>query len=362
MVTVSYPENPLTKPMKRFTSFIPGLTLTAILAFASLYLASFSWFKQLGISPTIVAIVLGVIIGNIAFPKWAFVFINGVDFSKQKLLRLAIILFGLRLTFQDIVEVGIPAIIVDLIIVCSTFALAMYLGSKVFKCDRVSTILIGCGSSICGAAAIMAASPVIKADSEKVSVAVANIVIFGTLAMFIYPLIAYLATTYWGVNEIFLGIYTGSTIHEVAQVAVAGEAIGQIAANNAVITKMIRVLMLAPFLLCLSLWESFRESRQPLAGAGSGAKQPIKITIPWFAVGFIAMACINSTGIIAPALTQQLIWLDNLLLTTAMAALGLTTHYSAIKKAGVKPLLLAFVLFLWLCIGGWLINAIIDIL
>jgi len=231
--------------------------------------------------------------------------------------------------------------------IVSTFLIAYLLGTKVFKLDRQTAILIGAGSSICGAAAILATEPVIRAPAHKVTIAVATVVVFGTISMLIYPLLY----PYLGLTEHAYGIFAGSTIHEVAQVVVAGHSISDAAAGTAVIEKMLRVMLLAPFLLVLSF---------VVQGKKEGHKQ--SITIPWFAFLFIAVSGINSLNIIPTALTNLFIQLDTILLTMAMAALGLRTHLGAIRQAGVKPLLLAAILFVFLIIGGLYINEGISIL
>lgn len=152
-----------------------------------------------------------------------------------------------------------------------------------------------------------------------------------------------------GISEFSYGLFAGSTIHEVAQAVAAGKSVSDAAMNTAVITKMIRVMMLAPFLIALSAW---------LANKHSGGHQKKQaIAIPWFAVAFLVVAGFNSFDLLPRALLQQIISLDNLLLAAAMGALGLTTHISAIRQAGAKPLLLASALFGWLIVGGGLINA-----
>jgi uncharacterized integral membrane protein (TIGR00698 family) len=229
-----------------------------------------------------------------------------------------------------------------------TFILAVQLGKRVFKLDEQTTILIGAGSSICGAAAVMATEPVIKAQAHKVSVAVATVVVFGTLSMFAYPIMF----EYMGLSEHAYGIFVGSTIHEVAQVVAAGTAVSANAADTAVIEKMLRVMMLAPFLVGLSFWQSKKHANIN----GQGGEQNSGITIPWFAVLFIVASGIHSLSVIPQGATNAIIWFDNILLTIAMVALGLRTHVGAIRQAGIKPLLLAGCLFLFLTLGGFAIN------
>ncbi|WP_199101829.1 YeiH family protein [Aquitalea sp. ASV11] len=327
---------------------LPGLSLVLLLALLAQFAAGLPLFSQLGLSALTIAIVGGMLLGNTLYPRLATHGHHGVTFAKGQILRLGIILFGFKLTFQDIAAVGISGILIDACVLSSTFALAYWLGRRKLGLDEQSVILIGAGSSICGAAAILATEPVVKAHAEKVAVAVATVVVFGTLAMFLYPLLFSL-TQALGVSEFAYGVFTGSTVHEVAQAVAAGRAVSEQAANSAVITKMIRVMMLAPFLLLLSAWLGRRHQ--------SGSTEARRITIPWFALGFLAMAGFNSLHWLPQAWVARLIALDNLLLAMAMGALGLTTHFSAIRRAGTKPMLLASALFGWLLFGGTLINS-----
>jgi uncharacterized integral membrane protein (TIGR00698 family) len=179
---------------------------------------------------------------------------------------------------------------------------------------------------------------------------VATVVIFGTLGMFVYPLLY----PYLHLSETAYGLYAGSTIHEVAQVVVAGRAVSQDAASYAVIEKMLRVMMLAPFLVILGS----RLDGQDYAGSATGRR----ITIPWFAVFFIVAAGVNSLHLLPAALVAAVLKVDTVLLAMAMAALGLRTHVGAIRQAGVKPILLASVLFLFLVVGGYLINRLVALI
>jgi uncharacterized integral membrane protein (TIGR00698 family) len=338
----------------QFKAHVPGLTLAAVLAFLAIALDRFSWLQSNGISALTLAIVLGMLIGNTVYPSMANVSAEGVAFSKQKLLRFGIILYGLRVTFQDIGRVGLAGVAIDAVIVCSTFALAWLIGTRVLGIDRKTSMLIGAGSSICGAAAVMAAEPVVRGRSEQVTIAVSTVVVFGTLAIFLYPV-------FYHLNRIYLllpmtpkayGIFAGSTIHEVAQVVAAGRAVGEEAASTAVITKMVRVMMLAPFLVVLSAYLS----RSRKASPSNTHDQSRRIAIPWFAFGFIAVAGLNSLSLLNQSFVNIAVDVDTFVLTMAMTALGLTTHIPAIRQAGIRPLALAAILFIWLICGGIVIN------
>ncbi|HBY4772844.1 TPA: YeiH family protein [Klebsiella pneumoniae] len=338
----------LTLPTKHRSlwHFVPGLALTAALTGAALWAGSFPAIAGAGFRALTLAILFGMVVGNTVYPKIWQPCDGGVIFAKQHLLRLGIILYGFRLTFAQIADVGVSGILIDVLTLSSTFFIACFLGQKVFGLDKHTSWLIGAGSSICGAAAVLATEPVVKAEASKVTVAVATVVIFGTIAIFLYPAM-YPLLAHWFTPETY-GIYMGSTMHEVAQVVAAGHAVSPDAENAAVIAKMLRVMMLAPFLLFLAA------RVKQLTPAGNGEKS--KITIPWFAIMFILVAVFNSFHLLPKAVVDMLVTLDTVLLAMAMAALGVTTHVSALKKAGAKPLLMALMLFVWLIVGGGVIN------
>ncbi|KKL98519.1 hypothetical protein LCGC14_1823610 [marine sediment metagenome] len=322
-----------------------GLLLSAIIAFFAIWTSQLNSIHQLGISALTIAIACGILVGNTVFPAISEHCAVGVDFSKNQLLRLGIILFGFNVSFQQISEVGWHGLAIAITIVSSTLFLGYQIGTRLFKLDRQTSILIGAGSAICGAAAIIATEPVIRAQAHKVTIAIATVVIFGTLSMLIYPLLY----PYLGLTEHSYGVFAGSTIHEVAQVVAAGHSVSDVAESTAVVKKKLRVMLLAPFLLALSFIEQRRTTQ-----LDSTKKRTI--TIPWFAFLFILASGINSLNIIPPMLTEKLIQLDTILLTMAMAALGLRTHIGAVRQAGIKPLLLAASLFSFLLVGGLYLN------
>jgi uncharacterized integral membrane protein (TIGR00698 family) len=161
--------------------------------------------------------------------------------------------------------------------------------------------------------------------------------------MFLYPALF----PHLGLSEHAYGVFAGSTIHEVAQVVVAGRGVSEAAASSAVIEKMMRVMLLAPFLLMLSI--GLRRGKDAQGGRA-------KINVPWFAVLFVAVAAFNSLHLLPAAWVQVILQIDGFLLAMAMAALGLRTQASAIRQAGAKPLLLASLLFAWLVLGGLAVN------
>jgi uncharacterized integral membrane protein (TIGR00698 family) len=331
---------------------VPGLLLAAAVATAAMATGHLAWLQANGISALTLAIVIGLVAGNLLPDSAHATSAEGLHLAKQRLLRLGIVLYGLRLTFQDIGHVGVAGLAIDTTVLCSTFALACVLGTHVFGLDRRTAILIGAGSSICGAAAVMATEPVVHGRPEQVAVAVATVVGFGSVAIFLYPALYHVLAAVHPVSATTYGLWAGSTIHEVAQVVAAGHAIGDSAADIAVIAKMVRVMMLAPFLVILSAWFA----RSDAAGASQSKQARPPITIPWFALGFVAMAGVRSLDVLPASTIAVANDADLVVLAIAMAALGLTTRLSAMKAAGLAPLGLGAALFAWLVLGGSAIN------
>ena len=336
--------------------YLPGISLSLSIAFISLMLAQNGWLQSHAIGALTLAILIGILIGNTVFPSITTRSMRGVLFSKQRLLQLGIIFYGFRLTFADIAHVGAEGALIDALVLTSTFTLAWFAGHKLLKLDSNTVILIGAGSSICGAAAVMATEPVVRGRAEHVSVAASTVLVFGTLSMLLYPSLFQwnLVWKFLPVSPEAFGIFTGSTVHEVAQVVAAAKPLGDAATNTAVIAKMVRVMMLAPFLILLSIYIARNR-----IGSASTTDPKTTITIPWFALMFVVVAGINSMAILPQRLVSYAIDFDTLLLAIAMAALGLTTHVSAIRQAGYKPLVLGGILFAWLLLGGSMINRLV---
>jgi uncharacterized integral membrane protein (TIGR00698 family) len=335
---------------------LQGLVFVVLCAIFATYLASLPWFTRLSISPLIIGIALGMLFGNLVYAHSAQQWQGALKFSTKTLLRLGVVLYGFRLTFQDIHHVGVAGIIVSISIVVSTFLIGYWVGIKWLKLDRDTTILISAGSSICGAAAVLATESVLKPEPHKTSIAIASVVIFGTLAMCLYPLLY--QSGILSLNENAMGIYLGGTLHEVAHVVGAGNAINASTADTAVIVKMLRVMLLAPFLFILSVW-LLRSMTSTAALTATSKKQTTQAAIPWFALGFIAVVLVNSVLRIPTDAIVVVHSIDTFLLTMAMLALGIETRVAKFKGIGLKPFYLGVILFIWLLLGGLVITRLV---
>lgn len=315
-----------------------------LMAVAATALATTAPLTALGLSALPLAILMGMSYGNLARPSPSGRDAAVLAFSQQKLLRLGIILFGFNLSFQQIAAIGWQAIVIDALVIATVLGAGISLGTRLFGLSREVAVLTSVGSAICGAAAIMATEPVVRARERDVTVAVATVVLFGTLAMFSYPLIFSVIEMDAGL----FGIYIGSTVHEVAQAVAAGQSIGGDAMHNAVVAKLIRVMLLAPVVILLGSLMFRRAAGE----SGRGGVQ-----LPWFVLGFIAAAGLNSLVSLPAPLLDGLRLASQFCLALAMAALGIKTRWHTIRQAGTRPLLLSLVLFVLLMVGGLVLNA-----
>lgn len=327
------------------SSMLHGVLLITLFACAAFYIGDTGIVKSLSLSPMIVGIVLGMLYANSLRNNLPETWVPGITFCSKRILRLGIILYGFRLTFQDVTAVGLPAICIDAIIVATTICGGVLVG-RLLKMDRGIALLTSVGSGICGAAAILGAESAVRVKPYKTAVAVATVVIFGTLAMFLYPVLYRSGVFCLSPEE--MGIFTGSTVHEVAHVVGAGNAMGKAVADPAIIVKMIRVMMLVPVLFVIS-WSMSRAAVKGGEGASSS-----KVSIPWFAILFLVVIGFNSFSLLPVAVVESINTFDTFLLTMAMTALGAETSIEKFKKAGFKPFLLAAILFVWLVCAGYL--------
>ncbi len=329
--------------MKFDKEFLHGILIILLFALAAFYIGDFEVVKSMSFSPMIVGIVLGMIYANTLRAALPASFTPGIQFCSKRILRLGIILYGFRLTLQDVTEVGIPAIIVDALMVTITICGGVMVG-KWLKMDKEISLLTSVGAGICGAAAVLGAESALRVKPYKTAVAVSTVVIFGTISMFLYPVLY--RNGVFSISPELMGIFTGASVHEVAHVVGAGNAMGESVGSVAIIVKMIRVMMLVPVLLIISY---------TIARKASGSDAPGKINTPWFAILFLAVIVVNSFIPLSDSVRNGINTFDTFLLTMAMTALGAETSFDKFKKAGSKPFVLALILFCWLIVGGYLI-------
>jgi uncharacterized integral membrane protein (TIGR00698 family) len=307
---------------------IPGVALAGAVALAANLLHSVPGGATF--SPMILAITIGIAVRNlVGTPSFAG---PGIAFSMRLLLRSAIVLLGLQITLTQLAAVGAMGLFIVTATLVATFAFTLAAG-RALGVDRKLTELIAAGTSICGASAVVATNSVTEASDEDVAYAIACVTIIGSIAMFVYPVLPHLLH----LDGAAYGLWSGASIHEIAQVAAASFQNGQRAGEIATVTKLARVMLLAPVVLALSV--------APRAGGRRGSRRP---PLPWFAIGFVAVAAINSAVTIPADARTAAATLSTFLLTIALAAMGLETDVSRFYAKGLRPAILGGFAFLFI--------------
>jgi uncharacterized integral membrane protein (TIGR00698 family) len=315
---------------------LPGLTLTGGIALGAFALRQIPGVGMF--SPMILATIIGMLFHNLVGTPA--ICRPGVVFSLKKLLRLGIILLGFQLMLAQVAAVGVVGVAIILTTLGATFVFTKTLG-RIIGVDPKLAELIGAGTSICGASAVIATNTVTEGSDADVAYAVACVTVFGSLAMLLYPLLP-------GILHLTprdFGLWSGASIHEIAQVVAASFQDGPAAGQFGTVAKLTRVMMLAPLVIGLG----FIATRKAAATAnGTPRKAP---PMPWFVLGFIAVMLLNSAVTVAPAEKAQIVTLTNFLLSMALAAMGLETDFAKLRREGFKPLALAACA--WLFIAGF---------
>jgi uncharacterized integral membrane protein (TIGR00698 family) len=315
---------------KTVLTTLPGLLLAsaiAVSAYAVRQLPGLATF-----SPLILAIVIGIAFHNLVGTPTAAK--AGVAFSMRRLLRIAIILLGLQLTISQVIEVGGRGIGIIAATLITTFAFTVWMG-RLLGVDRKLAQLIAAGTSICGASAVIATNTVTNASDEDVAYAVACVTVFGSVAMFTYPLLPGLLH----LDPHAFGLWSGASIHEIAQVVAAAFQDGQKSGEFGTIAKLSRVMLLAPVVITLGL-----TARGSSKSDVSSPRPPM----PWFVLGFIALVGINSLIAIPADAKIWIVAVTTFLLTVALAAMGLETDIRKLLAKGIRPALLGALAFLFI--------------
>lgn len=318
----------------RDRSFIllPGLILTASIAAFSLFIEHILGITVL--NPLLIAVFLGMGIQN--FWGTPTRFRSGIRFSMKRILRLAVILLGLKLSLAQVWAVGPIGLIVVASCTVSTFYLTCWLGQRL-HINRKLTQLIAAGTSICGASAVVATNAAIDSSEEDMAYAIATITGFGTCAMVLYPLVPNLIE----ISPQVFGIWCGVSIHEVAQAIATAFQNGTVSGEFATITKLSRVLLLIPIIGSLS-WHNSQTtlSNEP--------HHRFQVSIPWFVLLFGLLVFINSLNFIPETIKQLILTSNQFLLCMSLAAMGLETNLSKLTQIGLKPIYLAGASWLFL--------------
>ena len=338
------------KHIKKYISYFPGIILALVLYLLSDGINNVIGIELMGyekspISTVMVAIVLGILMGNAFIPRPGFKI--GLNFTQTYILKLGIICLGIRLSFSEFIKFGTIAIPLIIICILSVLILVKLL-IKIFKISSKMSYLIAIGTSVCGATAIVATAPVINAKKGEVAYAIANITLFGVFSMLVYP---YFANIYFDGNSLYAGLFLGTAIHETSQVAAAGMIYDQQfnspeTLNISTVTKLIR----NTFLVIMIPLFGYLYNR----GSTEGKTVSVLSIFPYFVLGFIGMIFFRNIG-------DQVVQLQNydnefwnmfisftkdlakIFLTMAMAAVGMSTNLSELREMGYKPFVVGLI-------------------
>jgi uncharacterized integral membrane protein (TIGR00698 family) len=324
-----------------------GLILALVITIISDLITKLPFFSIMGIM--IISILLGMTWKSlIGVPTGAEI---GITFSSKYLLRLGIILMGLRLNLEQIINAGFSILLIDITVITFTLILMIYLG-KLFNVDRHLSVLIAVGTAVCGAAAIVAVASLINGKKQFTALAVACIAILGTVGALGYILVFPMLD----LNPEQYGILVGGTLHELAHVVAAAIPGGEASMDHALITKLGRVALLIPVAIVLSILYKIKDSNPDT----KSTKWKIKdLPVPWFIFGFLGMSLITTFNLFPGGLTNLLIALSVYLLAMAMAGLGLSINFSDFKQVGIKPVVVGVLGFAALIIVGPLLLLLI---
>lgn len=280
------------------------------------------------IGEVLLAVLLGLLLANLRpLPASAG---PGLRFAVQRVLRLGIILLGLRLSLLDVAAIGVGAL--GLVVVCMAvaFLFASMVGRALGLPHRLA-LLIGVGTAVCGNSAIMATAPVIDAEEREVSFAVATITLFGTLAVFVYPFVGRLL----GLHDATYGVWSGVAVNDTSQVVAASAAYSSTARDVATVVKLVRNTLMAPLILLIAWAWSRRE-----APSGHAARRGALKAFPLFVLGFLAMALVRTLGLVSPDTATLVDRAATTCILVALAGVGLSTRVGQMRTIGATPFVL----------------------
>jgi len=289
------------------------------------------------VGPLTVALLLGVSLRTALglAPVWS----EGTRYSARSVLRLGIVLMGARLDFGLVAKVGPRVVLLALSVIVGGILGIRWVARRFGVPEKLGTLL-AVGTSICGASAVVAASSVTRAEEEDTTLAVGLCGILGTVGVLFYVFVGPLL----GLSTAQLAILSGATLHEVAQVMAAAFTWGTSAGDLGTLVKLTRVVLLAPALVVLGL----------VSGAGGKVRYSLKEPpIPWFVIGFLFVGVLGTVGVVPPVAKAWLSTASVFLMVMAMAAMGLGTHLSMVRRAGMRVVYAGLVGFAALTLFAW---------
>lgn len=312
---------------ERARLIVPGLAAAIAIAIVARLAAQ---LMPPAISEVLIAVLLGIVVANSGILPAASA--PGLRFTVQRVLRLGIILLGARLSLGDVAQIGVGALGLVLLTMTAAFTFALVVGRIASLPPRLA-LLIGVGTAVCGNSAIVATAPVIDAEEREVSFAVATITLFGTLAVFAYPLIGHAL----GLTSQVFGVWSGVAVNDTSQVVAASAAYSSQARDIATVVKLVRNTLMAPLIVLIAWWWG-RRATVAEAEVRSGALR----AFPLFVLGFLFMALLRSVGVIDRSLATPIDQVATACILVALSAVGLSTRVAQLRTIGPRPFYVGF--------------------
>lgn len=335
MLVTDAAASPQTVP-ERAVAILPGLGLAVAIA----VIATLVGRVVPLVGAAVPGVVLGVVLGTLIKPGPRLK--PGIAFASKFVLQLSVVILGTQLSLAEAAKVGLQSLPVMLGTLAICLVGAWLIGRALGVVGDLRT-LIGVGTGICGASAIAAAAPVIGAVSVDVAYAISTIFLFNIAAVLVFPLIGHLL----GMSQTAFGLFAGTAVNDTSSVVAAASTYGAVATNHAVVVKLVRTLMIIPIVVTLAAWVARRDAP---AEDGSTPRRlsvgRVLRLVPWFLVGFVVMAAINSTGVIPAGAHDALTGVSLFLIATALSAIGLSTDLAGFRRAGWRPLALGGLLWI----------------
>lgn len=317
-----------TRLTKRGGDVLPGVLVCAAIALVATLIGGLAPF----LGAAIPAVVIGFVVGSIRKPSGRVA--PGIQYSSKFVLQCAVVLLGAKLSLENVIELGRESVPVTLIALSVTLFAAWGIG-RLMGVDRKIRTLIGVGTGICGASAIAATAPIIRAKNADISYALSTIFLFNLLAVLAFPVLGHAI----GMTPHQFGVFAGIAINDTSSVVAAASVFSASALGIAVVVKLVRTLMIIPISVFLAIGEMRREADGTPLTIGRVFRM-----IPWFLIGFLIVAGASSLGLFTDTVTDALTSVSVFMIAMALAAIGMLTDFSAIRSAGMKPLVLGLTL------------------
>lgn len=326
-----------TNYLRRLVAVVPGLSIALIIATVAKWLESLLPFPVLGAS--VIALFIGMALHRVC--KCRPVLAQGLAFSSKKVLRVAIVLLGASLSIGTILNVGKISLAVMVFTLLTCFG-GGYLVGCMLKLNWKLSNLISAGTGICGGSAIAAIAPVIDADDKDIAYAMSATFLFDIAMIVLFPLMG----KWLNLSDMAYGLWAGTAVNDTSSVVAAGYAFSEQAGDFATMVKLTRTLAIIPTVLVFSIVHARLQRQSANAGAGATCKSTVKMRslIPWFIVGFVALALVNSTGVVPSVLASAAKHSSKFLMVAALAAIGIKTDIAEMRRAGANPMIHGFII------------------